>query len=123
MVNFKIYRMRKLLLVVFCFWSMWAFGDHLLVNGDVKVVSVADGFAELEVQLSWSNSWRNSCNYDAVYIFGKYRLPDSDEKWHHLFFDASDDVHSVGSGYGLSVMNGGRGCLCTVQRMARASRL
>ncbi len=87
------------------------FGDNLRIVSPVNCVVTAENQVDIEVQLSWSNSWRNSCNYDAVYIFGKYRLPDSDEKWHHLFFDASDDVHSVGSGYGLSVMNGGRGLL------------
>lgn len=55
------------------------------MSGDVKVVSVDEKFADIEVQLSWSNSWRNSCNYDAVYIFGKYSLKEEEGHWNHLF--------------------------------------
>lgn len=102
--------MRKFLCLFLIFFSSWVFGDNLRLDGDVKIVSVSSGVADLEVRVSWFNSWRNSCNYDAVYLFGKFCVQGSeDAAWHHVFFHPSEENHSAGTGYGLSVVNGGRG--------------
>ena len=93
-------------LLFFIFSPVWA--DNLRIREEVKVLSVTSEAVELEISVSWSNSWHNEYNYDAVYIFGKYRTDDV-LNWNHLYFDELENAHVVSAGYRLKPVNGGRG--------------
>lgn len=67
------------------------------------VVEVNENVAVAEVTLSWDNSWRNVYNYDAAYIFGKYRLS-PELRWFHAVLP---ECEVLTAGYG--VYNTGRG--------------
>lgn len=58
---------------------------RLKIENGVTLVSVEGNIAEVEMTLSWDNSWRNIYNYDAVYIFGKFRLPE-ERRWRTVRF-------------------------------------
>ncbi|WP_273133793.1 hypothetical protein, partial [Culturomica massiliensis] len=57
----------KLVCIFFCLLSFSVFGDNLRLD-HVKLLSVSEGSADIEVTLKWSNSWRNLYNNDAVYL-------------------------------------------------------
>lgn len=100
--------MKCILLFLLSIISLFVCADNLRIDREMRIVAVSSDFAELEVKLSWSNSWRNSYNYDAVYLFGKYRTADVPE-WYHLFFDGTPEAHVVGTDYQVAPGNGGRG--------------
>lgn len=53
-----------------------------LTLGVVTLVPAAGGCATVSFDLSWENSWRDSENFDAVWLFMKYSL-DGGTRWHH----------------------------------------
>lgn len=99
--------MKRFIVFWFCLLSLSVFGDNLRI-GRAKLLSVTEGTAEVEIKLTWSNSFRNLYNYDGVYLFGKFRK-DAAEGFHQLFWAATAEAHVVETGYALDVLNGGRG--------------
>lgn len=72
--------------------------NNVRVSGDVKVLpsSIVDGkMASFEVTVEWDNSWRDEFNYDAAYVFLKYRYNETGEEWHHLYL--GDQVTLTGA--------------------------
>ena len=63
-----------------------------LVVTNLALVNVTNGTADLEFDVSWDNSWRAAwsdnggtvtvTNWDAVWVFAKYRF--SGSPWKHL---------------------------------------
>jgi|688.fasta_scaffold15468_5 autotransporter-associated beta strand protein len=53
------------------------------------------GIQPIRFTLSWANSWRTDINYDALWIFVKYRRPDG--PWQHATLSAETVRHSTGS--------------------------
>jgi formylglycine-generating enzyme required for sulfatase activity len=56
--------------------------------------------ATISFDLSWDNSWRDSINHDAVWVFVKYRTSLSTE-WHHAtmnYVDGTADGHTAPPG-------------------------
>lgn len=78
--------------------------------GETKVVASNNEAADISVKFTWSNSWRDKNNYDAVYIFGKFRNRPV-EGWHHMFWSTDVSAYNVPTGYSISIMNGGRGIM------------
>lgn len=78
--------------------------NNVKILGDVRVLTtdIVDGkIATFEFSVSWDNSWHDELNYDAVYVFLKYKLKDSDNTWHHLFL--MDGGHEVSENYGYQL--------------------
>ncbi|MDD3878227.1 MAG: SUMF1/EgtB/PvdO family nonheme iron enzyme [Bacteroidales bacterium] len=59
----------------------------------------------VEFDLSWENSWRNATNYDAVWVFVKYK--DSSGQWQHAYLNNDNNTHTVQNDNGVNP-------LCTV---------
>jgi len=60
-----------------------------------NVTSVPNtGYVQMQFDLSWENSWRNSANYDAAWIFFKFK--DNDGTWRHLNVTGANNVISAG---------------------------
>ncbi len=74
--------------------------NNVRLNGIVKVTDVTSGVATLEVDLTWDNSWRDNFNWDAVWLFLKYK-PASGE-WQPVYLQETGAA--VSSGY--QVKNG-----------------
>lgn len=93
-----------------CILSVWwvAFpvrGDHLKISTVERISS-----GKLSFQLTWDNSWCNAYNYDAVYLFCKYRTSAS-VGWQPLRFGSDPGSHAVAAGYELEPVNGGLGII------------
>lgn len=74
--------------VILMLSSFPAWANNVHIVGDIKVLpsNITDGkMASFDVVVEWENSWRDEFNYDAVYIFLKYRYNDAGEVWNHLY--------------------------------------
>ena len=84
-----------------------AFANNVRVEGEVKVLDTdidrATNIATVKVQLKWNNSWRDAFNYDAVYLFLKYKVDGLDEVWHHAYLEPGG--HEVDKGYTYLMSN------------------
>ncbi len=77
------------------------FLTKLVIANDVKINSVptlidADPVMKhvyIDFDLSWNNSWRNSTNYDAVWIFVKYKK--NNGPWEHAYLDTDNSNYII----------------------------
>lgn len=97
-------------LCIFILLPIGLIGSNLKINGDV--VGVNENVAIVDLSLLWDNSWRNTYNYDAVYIFGKYQLS-PELRWFHAVL-AECEVLTGGygvykTGQGIFVFRTGEG--------------
>ncbi len=108
------------------------FAPHATANNmSVTNVSVIpqSGYAEVQFDVSWDNAWRASwhdgvntvTNWDAAWIFVKYRGPD-DDAWSHATLSASDGEHTAAAGSTIDVgLTGGAGIGAFLYRSAEGS--
>ncbi len=64
--------------------------NNVRLNGTVKVTDVTSGVATLELDLTWDNSWRDNFNWDAVWLFLKYKPASG--KWDHVWLMDGTEV-------------------------------
>ncbi len=74
--------------------------NNVRLNGTVKVTDVTSGVATLELDLTWDNSWRDNFNWDAVWLFLKYKPASG--AWSHVMLQ--NVTHTATNDY--VVMNG-----------------
>lgn len=90
---------------VLCVWTAW--GNNVRIIGNVSVedkdVDNATQIATVKIKIGWDNSWRDAFNYDAVYIFLKYKVDGVDELWHHAYL--MNTGHTVPSGFDYLLSN------------------
>ncbi|GAA4363772.1 hypothetical protein GCM10023185_32770 [Hymenobacter saemangeumensis] len=78
---------------------------EVVYNGFSPAGSTAYNIA---VNVSWENSWRDSENWDAAWLFVKYRIPGSGV-WHTATLATSDAAHTVPGGAVLNAALDGKG--------------
>lgn len=88
--------------VLGCTLSAWT--NNVRIEGDVRVKDsdVVDGIATVKIHVKWNNSWRDAFNYDAVYIFLKYKVDAADQVWHHAYLEPGGHTLSAGYSYLMS---------------------
>lgn len=60
--------------------------SNIRIDGPVEVVGVTpQGIATLRFTVKWDSTWRDEFNYDAAYVFLKYKRNQQGEAWHHVF--------------------------------------
>ncbi len=82
----KFCRVRELLLLVVIFLVGYAevSANNIRINGKPKVTGfIGSDTAVVELNLSWDNSWRDDFNWDAAWIFLKYKKRGAASEWHH----------------------------------------
>jgi len=81
--------------VAFSFISNFSFANNLEVtNFAVTNLNTATNTISFACDASWENSWRNTTNYDAVWMFMKYST-DAGVTWKHASMGASG-VNPIG---------------------------
>ncbi|MEL6560536.1 MAG: SUMF1/EgtB/PvdO family nonheme iron enzyme [Bacteroidota bacterium] len=73
--------------------------------------NVTTDVKDIEFDISWENSWRTSAspaNYDACWLFAKYRLTNS-TIWNHASVSATDGDHTAPAGSTIDAMSDGKG--------------
>lgn len=76
--------------------------NNVKIKGEAKAFLLSPSTAMITFPLSWENSWRSGENWDAVYLFVKYRRKGENEPWHHLFPNATG--HSIGGKSNLPIV-------------------
>lgn len=89
--------MRVYLLICFviaCSLNLTA--NDVRINGEAKLQALDESTAIITFPLKWEHSWREGENWDAVYIFVKYRRKGVNEPWHHAYL--KEKGHKVAGG-------------------------
>lgn len=86
---------------------MFLQANNIKIIGDVRVdskdVSQSDNTATLKFTVEWENSWRDEFNYDAAYVFLKYKVNAAGKQWHHLYVMNDCSVNT--NGYDMLMSN------------------
>lgn len=67
--------------------------NDVRIKGEVKIQAYDASTALITFPLTWEHSWRESENWDAVWIFVKYKRVGVNEPWHHAYL--KDKGHKV----------------------------
>ena len=93
--------MRQILwLSVVLLLSADAWANNIRVSKDVRVIgfnSAADT-AIVEFDISWENSWRDDFNWDAAWVFLKYKRKGALEEWYHAYLGKEGHAATATSG-------------------------
>jgi len=81
-----------------------------VLANNVRVTNVAmsgmntvSGTTQIALDVAWDNSWYDSDNHDAVWLFVKYRVNTGDNLWRHATLSTSG--HVTTSGFSLDQAN------------------
>lgn len=68
--------------------------NNVKIVGDVRVVpsEITNGIAPVEFTVTWDNSWRDQFNYDAVYVFLKYKINNGSNTWEHVLLTGNVEL-------------------------------
>lgn len=93
------------ILTVLLTGAVHVFANDLIIE-DLSIVEPDQfsGTINIRFNISWDNSWRNSINHDAVWLFAKYSI-DGGESWRHATLSDSGrdpEGFSTGSNSALS---------------------
>lgn len=75
-------------------------------------------YTAVQFNLSWENSWRDALNFDAAWVFVKYKAS-YDSVWKHATLSTTNSYHVVPAGFTRSVSTDGKGIF--VYRSAEGS--
>jgi len=88
--------------------------NNIRVDGKTRVTGFVGDTAVIEVNLLWDNSWRDDFNWDAAWVFFKFKKRGPENPWQHAYLGSSGHVLSAsagneGGGYAYMVgANGGK---------------
>jgi formylglycine-generating enzyme required for sulfatase activity len=72
--------------------------NNILISNVTKAsVNAAQDYAIIRFDISWENSWRDATNYDAAWIFVKFRAQGSTAAWSHASLHNSGHMAPTGS--------------------------
>lgn|GEM_PF-2128241 len=109
--SFTTWCMYKFLVMFRIFWTVLVTvvlscnvvtANNVRIKGEVKIQALNDSTALLTFPLSWEHSWREGENWDAVWIFAKYKRKGVNEPWHHVYL--KEKGHKAVGGEGLPPM-------------------
>lgn len=73
--------------------------NNIRVEGKTRIVNfIGTDTAVIEVTLRWDNSWRDDFNWDAAWVFFKYKKRGLANPWQHVYLSSSGHVLSPSSG-------------------------
>ena len=91
-------KFKTLIIILFVLLTVSGRANNILISNVSSVPGT--GFVQLQFDLSWDNSWKNSVNWDAAWVFFKFK--DNDGTWHHLNLTNSNNL-STNAGYTINV--------------------
>lgn len=103
--------MKRLYLFAFLFlvsFSPQVFSNNLKINNiQISSVDTINQLANVKFDVSWDNSWRDASNWDAVWLFIKFRTVGSTSAWQHATIDLAG--HVAPSGSSITIPSDGKG--------------
>ncbi|MFC2093002.1 SUMF1/EgtB/PvdO family nonheme iron enzyme [Bacteroidota bacterium] len=98
-----------LTLIAVLFIYSQCYSNNLQVgSGTLTGQNVTSNYTNVQFDLYWDNSWRDAVNWDAVWIFVKYKST-YDSTWNHATLSNSASYHIVPSGFTVSPVTPGVG--------------
>jgi hypothetical protein len=74
-----------------------------ITNAQISGQNATNGTADIQFDIAWDNSWKNTTNHDATWIFAKYSI-DSGASWHHATLElAGTNPNGTGVGSGTAI--------------------
>jgi len=96
-------KIRFLLSAVILFTAGIIMANNINVsNVTLTGQNTPEDYALVQFDLSWDNSWKDDINWDAAWVFVKYKIAGSDE-WSHAVLNTTAGNHTIPSGYMCSV--------------------
>jgi len=94
--------------------SMQAVSANNLQVSNIQIASIDNigQTAQIQFDISWENSWRDTENWDAAWIFIKYKDVNATGAWQHAslnYVDGSNDGHTAPAGSSISTPADGKG--------------
>lgn len=87
---------KKLLPILFVMLSFGAKANYMLVQNVTKVGNnPTNKTIQIQFDLSWQNSWRDSINWDAAWIFIKFK--DANGLWQHAHLNLAGYANGAGT--------------------------
>ena len=86
--------------------------NNIRVDGKTRVTGFIGDTAVIEVNLLWDNSWRDDFNWDAAWVFFKFKKRGLENPWQHAYLGSSGHVLSASAGNeggGYAYMAGANG--------------
>lgn len=106
-------RRRGLFLCYLLLLGVWLPANNLLIsNVQLSGVNLPGQFAMVNFDLSWENSWRDAANWDAAWVFVKYREVGNTGAWSHAtlnYVNGTNDGHVAATGAGITTPADGKG--------------
>lgn len=104
--------LKQILTGFFLFSSLFFIhaNNVIISNADILEKNTTSGYMHIGFDISWQNSWRTDAepnNYDAVWIFAKYRIGKGE--WKHCNIAALDGLHYAPSGATIETVSDGKG--------------
>ncbi len=75
-------------------------------NAIITGQNSTNGTANIQFDISWDNSWRNTTNHDATWVFAKYSI-DNGASWNHATLElagTNPSGTSIGSGTAINII-------------------
>ncbi len=94
----------------FYLWFIFMLPYCVLYSNNVMVENISltglnttNDYTYVEFDISWDNSWRDLINWDAAWVFVKYK--GSDGLWNHANLDVDDGDHTAPAGTTINTGN------------------
>ena len=105
---------KKIILCTFLIWCLnQAAANNISVTGLSRAsINTTDNYIMVQFTIGWENSWRDAANWDAAWIFLKYRISGTVGAWSHAtlnYADGTNDGHTVPTGSTLRTTSDGKG--------------
>ena len=87
--------------VLLATFSTFLNANNVRITSDVTLVeqNTTDKYIYVKFDIAWDNSWRDTCNYDAAWVFFKFS---NNNAWKQGFFSTENTEHSVGTNNGAA---------------------
>ncbi len=85
-----------------------AYASNVVVVANTALTGqVAPTHTFVQFDMSWDYSWRDTVNWDAVWVFVKYRV--DSESWAHATLSSTSGDHTVPAGFTVEAVSDGKG--------------
>ncbi len=106
--------MKKILLILLLLQTaFWSRANNIVITNLAKgSVNTAQDYIMLQFTVSWDNSWRDAENWDAAWVFLKFRPVGSSDAWSHAtlnYVNGTSDGHVAAAGSVVNTSSDGKG--------------
>ncbi|QQS37345.1 MAG: SUMF1/EgtB/PvdO family nonheme iron enzyme [Ignavibacteriales bacterium] len=106
-LNWNLSFVMKAMLIFFIAFCSSVKANDIRVTNVLLTGQVNGSHTFVNFDLNWQNSWRNSTNWDAAWIFVKYRVGSGN--WLHASLSSTSLNHTAPTGSTISAVSDGKG--------------